>query len=305
MTAAKRNLRDIAYLLIGSVLGALAVNLIYTPLKLTMGGVSGIASIIYQLTGQGGFLPFGVLVMLLNLPLLVLGWCKVGRQFVVKSIIGTITYSLAIDLLVPLTHTWFDTYINTPLDSGYADPLIYCIFGGIIYGLAVGLIIRAGYTTGGTDIIGIVIYRKLRIVSIGRLLLFIDLIIVLSTVYFYRDSRVTLVLYSLVAMYLTSYATDIAIDGFNNKRTLFIISEKNAEISAFVLNHLERGATELKATGAHSGTPRNVLMVVLAHRQVPVLQDFVMQIDRNAFLVISDSREVGGLGFERDLAEYL
>lgn len=305
MTKTQRHARNAGYLLLGSVLAALAVNLIYTPLKLTMGGVSGIASIIFQLTGQGEFLSFGLLVVLLNLPLLVLGWFKVGKPFVIKSIIGTITYSAAIDLLAPLTESWFDAYINTPLDNGYADPLIFCIFGGIIYGLAVGLIIRAGFTTGGTDILGIIIYRKLRIVSIGKLLLIIDLIIVLSTMYFYRSSMVTLVLYSLVAMYLTSYAMDIAIDGFNNKRTLFIISEKHAAIAAFVLNHLERGATELHATGAHSGQPRHVLMVVLAHRQIPVLQDFVRQIDANAFMVISDSREVVGLGFERDIAEYL
>lgn len=305
MSKTKRHLRNSAYLVLGALLGAFSINLIYTPLKLTMGGVSGVASIIFQLTGQGEFLPFGVLVILLNIPLLILGWFKVGRSFVVKSIIGTIVYSLAIDLLAPLTSDWFEKYIDLPLDKGFADPLIYCIFGGIIYGIAVGLIIRAGYTTGGTDILGIIIFRKLRVISIGKILLIIDLIIVLSTVYFYRESKVTLVLYSLVAMYLTSHAMDIAIDGFNNKRTVFIIAEKKKEIADFVLLTLERGATEIHATGAHSGQPRNVLMVVLAHRQVPVLQDFIEQIDKQAFIVVSDSREVMGLGFERDIAEYL
>lgn len=301
----RRYLRDTAYLVLGAVLGALAIHLIYTPLKLTMGGVSGIASIIYQMTGQGDFLPFGVLVIILNIPLLILGWFKVGKRFVVKSIIGTIVYSVVIDLLAPLMGNWFERYIDLPLDKGFADPLIYCIFGGMIYGIAVGLIIRAGYTTGGTDILGIIIFRKLRVISIGKILLIVDLIIVLSTVYFYRDSRVTLVLYSLVAMYLTSHSMDIAIDGFNNKRTVFIISEKRKEITAYVMQNLERGATELHATGAHSGQPRNVLMVVLAHRQVPILQDYIESIDKHAFIVVSDSREVMGLGFEKDIAEYL
>lgn len=305
MTKTKRSLRDIAYLLLGSIVGALAINLVYTPLKLTMGGISGVASIIYQLTGRGEFMSLGVLVMLLNVPLLILGWFRVGHGFVLKSIVGTVVYSVAIDAFEPLVGNWFDAYINVPHATGYADPLIYCIFGGIIYGFAVGLIIRAGYTTGGTDILGIVIYQKFKAISIGRLLLILDLIIVFSTMFFYRESSISLVLYSLLAMFLTSYAMDIAIDGFNNKRTLFIISAEQDKIADYVLTTMERGATALHATGVHSGEKRDVLMVVLAHRQVPALRDYIASVDEHAFLVISDSREVVGLGFERDISEYL
>jgi uncharacterized membrane-anchored protein YitT (DUF2179 family) len=300
-----KTLRNIFYLILGAVLGAFAINVIYTPLYLTMGGISGIASIIYQMTGQGDFLPFGALVMLLNLPLLALGWWQVGRRFVFKSIVGTVIYSLAIDLFKPLMRDWFKNYFDLPHMRGYADPIIFCLFGGIIYGIAIGLIVRGGFTTGGTDILGIIIYRRVKRLSIGKVLLIIDLLIVLSTFFFYQDRTVVLILYSLFAMYLTSYFMDIAIDGLSNKRTVYVITSAYQEVARYVLDTLDRGATFLHGEGAYSGESRPVLMVVMAHRQVPPFKDFVASVDPKAFMVVSDSREVLGEGFERDIAEFL
>ena len=118
--------RDTLLLLVGSLIAALAVNVFYVPVRLTMGGLSGIASIIYQMTGKGEFLSFGVIVLLLNIPLLILGYFKISFNFVWRSIVGTIVYSLTIDLTAHFLTNWFTSYINRPLQNGSPDPLIYC-----------------------------------------------------------------------------------------------------------------------------------------------------------------------------------
>src|SRR5512133_1159084 len=140
--------REGILLVAGALIAAFAVNVFYVPVKLTMGGVSGIASIIYQLTGQGHFLPFGVMIILLNIPIALLGWRVMGLRLVWRSLIGTLAYSVLIDLTEPALARWFSDYINRPMDSGGADPLIFCLFGGILYGIGLGLIFRGGFTTG-------------------------------------------------------------------------------------------------------------------------------------------------------------
>ena len=151
--------RDTLLLLVGSLIAALAVNVFYVPVRLTMGGLSGIASIIYQMTGKGEFLSFGVIVLLLNIPLLILGYFIISFNFVWRSIVGTIVYSLTIDLTAPFLTNWFTSYINRPLQNGSPDPLIYCLFGGVLYGIGLGMIFRGGFTTGGTDILALVIKK--------------------------------------------------------------------------------------------------------------------------------------------------
>jgi len=183
----------------GSLACAVAVNVFYVPLKLTMGGVSGIVSIVFQLTERGALLPFGVMVMILNIPLLILGWRDLGRIFVVKSLIGTVLYSTAIDLTAAPFTRFYSEYINRPLDVGLPDPLIYCIFGGIVYGVGLGMIFRAGFTTGGTDILAKVIKKHHRRFSLGQFILMMDVAVVLCAAIAYATEpgpSVLLAMYS-------------------------------------------------------------------------------------------------------------
>jgi len=292
--------RDIAALLIGGLIAAFAVNIFYVPLKLTMGGVSGIASIIFQLTGQGQFLPLGIMFFILNIPVLLIGWRIIGLRFVWRSLIGSAIYSVMIDLTEPTLSRWFYEYINIPLENGRADPLIYCVFGGVIYGIGLGLIFRGGFTTGGTDVLAAAIKRKVKTFSMGQFLLIFDAVIVLASVVAYfndEEPGILLAMYSFIAMYLTSKAIDILLEGFDYCRTAYIISEYCTQIADRVLHDLNRGVTSLRGKGMYTGQDRDVLLCVLSKKQIPDLKAIVSEIDPNAFVIVLEAREVLGEGF--------
>lgn len=293
-------LKEIAFLLVGGLLASFAVNVFYIPIKLTMGGVSGIASIIYQLTGQGNFLPLGVLFIILNIPLILIGWRMINLRFVWRSLAGTLVYSILIDLTGPTMSSWFAHYIDRPLESGGADPLIYCLFGGIIYGIGLGMIFRGGFTTGGTDILAAVVKRKLKIFSMGQFLMIFDTIIVLVSAIAYRDEAgpgILLAMYSFIAMYLTSKSIDILLEGFDYCRTAYIISDKSDEIAARIMHQMNRGVTSLSGKGMYTGQQREVLLCVLSKKQVPDVKEIVSEIDPDAFVIVVEAREVLGEGF--------
>lgn len=293
-------LRECLVLLAGGLITAFAVNVFYVPIKLTMGGVSGVVSIIFQLTGQGEFLPFGVLFLILNIPLILLGWKMISLRFVWRSLVGTLVYSVLIDVTSPMMAGWFTRYINRPLESGGADPLIYCLFGGVLYGIGLGLIFRGGFTTGGTDILAMVSKKKLRIFSTGQFLMILDAVVVLVSVFAYRDASgpgILLAMYSFIAMYLTSKSIDILLEGFDYCRAAYIISEKSDEISDRILHQLNRGVTSLNGRGMYTGRQRDVLLCVLSRKQVPAIKEIVSEIDPDAFVIVVEAREVLGEGF--------
>ncbi len=292
--------REIVLLLIGGLITAFAVNVFYVPIRLTMGGISGIVSIIYQLTGQGEFLPFGVLFLILNIPLVLLGWKMISLRFVWRSLVGSLVYSVLIDLTEPLMASWFADYINRPLATGGADPLIYCLFGGVLYGVGLGLIFRGGFTTGGTDILAIIIKRRLRIFSTGQFLLVLDATIVLASAVAYRNETgpgILLAMYSFIAMYLTSKSVDILLEGFDYCRAAYIISSKSEAIADRILHQLNRGVTSLRGRGMYTGQQRDILLCVLSRKQVPGIKDIVAEIDPEAFVIVVEAREVLGEGF--------
>lgn len=292
--------RDITALIIGGLIAAFAVNIFYVPLKLTMGGISGVASIIFQLTGQGGFLPLGVIFFILNVPVLLIGWRTINLRFVWRSLIGSAVYSLMIDLTEPTLNRWFYDYINIPLENGKADPLIYCVFGGILYGIGLGLIFRGGFTTGGTDVLAAAIMRKIKTFSMGQFLMVLDTTIVLASVvaYFNNDQPgILLAMYSFIAMYLTSKTIDILLEGFDYCRTAYIISENSEQIAERVLHDLNRGVTSLRGKGMYTRQDRDVLLCVLSKKQIPDLKDIVSDIDPSAFVIVLEAREVLGEGF--------
>jgi uncharacterized membrane-anchored protein YitT (DUF2179 family) len=285
----------------GSIACAFAVNVFYVPVRLTMGGVSGLVSILFQLTGRGTFLPFGVMVMLFNIPLLILGLVNLGRRFVVNSIVGTILYSVAIDATAPAFTRLYDNYINRPLEVGLPDPLIYCIFGGIVYGVGLGMIFRAGYTTGGTDILAKVIKKRYRTFSLGQFILMLDIVVLLCAAIAYAREpgpSVLLAMYSAIALYLTAQVTDLVIEGFGYAKSAIIISDKSSEIAVRVMQDLDRGITGLHGQGMYTGAQKEVLLCVLPRNQILALKTLVKNIDPNAFMIVVDSREVLGEGFE-------
>ncbi len=289
-----------ALLLIGSLIAAFAVNVFYVPVRLTMGGVSGIASIVYQLTGQGNFLSFGVLVILLNIPLLFLGWRMIDLRFILRSLLGTVSYSFFIDITAPALSDFYTRYINRPLANGGADPLIFCLFGGVLYGIGLGLIFRGNYTTGGTDILAIVIKRRIRMLSTSQFLMILDAIVVIASVIAYRDDGgpgILMAMYSFIAMYLTSKSMDVVLEGFDYCRAAYIISDKSELIADRIMVQLQRGVTTLHGRGMYTGRNKDVLLCVLSRKQVPDIKQIVGETDPDAFVIVVEAREVLGEGF--------
>ena len=289
-------------LLLGSLLAAVAVNVFYVPIRLTMGGVSGIVSIIYQLTGRGEFLPFGVLFTILNIPLFILGWRFVHLNLVWRSLVGTVVYSVLIDLTEPALQSFFSAYLDRPLGGGAADPLVFCLIGGAVYGSGLGLVLRAGYTTGGTDILAVILRKKTSFLSIGQFLLILDALIVLASAIAYikqPEPGILLALYSFISLYISAKGVDIVLEGFDFCRTAYIISTKSDAIAVDIMQNLDRGVTELKGRGLYTGQDRDVLLCVLSARQVPQLKNIVAEIDPAAFVFVHEAREVLGEGFER------
>ncbi len=292
--------RDILLLLAGGLITAMAINVFYVPIKLTMGGISGIVSIIYQLTGRGEFLSFGLMFIILNIPLLIMGYFMIGLQFVSKSVIGTLVYSVIIDLTEPMMSGWYTEYINRPLASGGADPLIYCLFGGALYGIGLGMIFRGGFTTGGTDIIAMLVRKRIKIISMGQILMIMDALIVFASAIAYRhgsEPSILLAMYSFIAMYLTAKSIDILLEGFDYCRTAYIISDKSEEIAQQILTKMERGVTSLRGEGMYTRKTKDVLLCVLSRKQVPDVKQIVEQIDPDAFVIVTEAREVLGEGF--------
>ena len=293
-------LREILCLLSGSFIAAFAVNVFFIPVKLTMGGLSGVASIIFQLTGQGRFLPFGVLFLLLNIPVMFMGWRLIGLRFIWRSLIGAFIYSIMLDLSASTFLDWFTIYINRPLEGGTPDPLIYSLFGGVLYGVGLGLVFRGGFTTGGTDIIAAIIKRRRKTLSMGQFIMIIDAVIVLSSVAAYRDDgspAILLGMYSFIAMYLTAKSIDVLLEGFDFIRAAYIISDQSQAIAARIMNDLQRGVTSLKGKGMYTGQERDILLCVLSKKQIPECKAIVSEIDPGAFVIVVEAREVLGEGF--------
>ena len=303
----RHELRNFMYCFIGCFICSIGIHIFYNPLQLTLGGISGVASIIYQLTGRGAFLSFGTLVAILNIPPLIVGWVTFSWRFVWRSVIGSFLYSAWLIVTEPLMKNWFVDYLNKPTMNGSPDILIYCVFGGIIFGFGIGIVMRGGYTTGGSDILGVAIHHKFKRLSVGKMVLFVDGAVVLSTLFFYREqaNSVLLAMYSLVSMVISARFTDFALEGMDRSRLAFIVTNESKAIATAIFIELNRGATELKAKGMYSGEDRPVIYCVLSNRQIPRLKEIVKEIDPKAFVAISEAREVQGEGFANSLQEFM
>ena len=292
--------KDLLLLVLGSVIAALAINVFFVPIRLTVGGVTGVATIIYQISLAKFHLPLGLLILVLNIPIMALGIRQISRNFAWRSLIGTVVYSLVIDLTAPTMAPWFESYINRPLENGVPDPLVYCLFGGVLLGLGLGLIFRSGFTTGGTDILAIVIKHRFKTFSTGQFILMLDASVVLVSAILYRNAQepgVLLAMYSFIAMYLTSKSIDIILEGFEYTRTAYIISDQSDAIAARIMDDLGRGVTSLSGRGMYTGKPKDVLLCVLSSKQIPELKTIVEEIDESAFVIVVEAREVVGEGF--------
>lgn len=258
---------------------ALAFDCFYAPNGLTCGGFTGVAQIINFFIPQA---PIGTIIVVLNLPLFILSWKKVGRQWLYATLYATLVSSGMIDLLAGV-------YTFRPM-----EPMLAAIYGGVIVGLGCGLMLRYSATTGGTELAARLLKLKFPGLSIGTLCLSIDAIVVISYAAVFRD--LTQALYAMVALFIISKVMDRVVYGGNGAKMAYIISEQYEAITAKLLE-LDRGVTLLEGRGGFSGSPKNVILCAFSRAQIVSIKSIVKQADPDAFIIVCDAYEILGEGF--------
>ncbi|MBN2657832.1 MAG: YitT family protein [Spirochaetales bacterium] len=263
----------------GSVILSLGVNLFLVPNKIAAGGVTGLATVVFYLTG----LPVGMVMLLLNIPLFLIGIRVLGRSFGIKTLFATFSLSLAIDALAPFLVSLTD------------DLLLASIFGGLLVGLGLGIVLKQDASTGGTDLGAKILHKLLPYMSVGQLLLMIDALIVLTAALVFGNYE--LGLYATITLFITARVIDTVIVGVNYTKAVHIISDKAGEIAPVLVHEMNHGVTGLNGKGMYSGKEKNVLLCILRRRDLPHLKSTVASIDPLAFVFVTDVREVLGEGF--------
>ncbi|MGQ9527075.1 YitT family protein [Chloroflexus sp.] len=273
-----RILTDYALLTIGALLSATAVRFFLVPNQVVTGGLTGVAQLLNTFIGT----PVGVVVLVLNIPLLIAGWRYLGGAvFGVRTFYTVVVMSLAIDGLAPFAR---------PITN---DPLLYSLYGGVIDGIGIGLVLRARGTTGGSDILARLIERRFG-VQPGRSLLGFDTMVFTAALFSYGPEKI---LYALLVAFTASRAIDTVLAAGKGARQALIITSSPEPIRQAVLHRLGRGITQLEAIGGYTGATRVVLLCVVARTEIGALKNIVSNVDPAAFVIIGEVEEVLGEGF--------
>ena len=267
--------------MLGSLIGAVAYPLFLVPNHIAPGGLTGIATLLNFLFQW----PVGTVSLLMNIPLFIAGLKSMGHVFALRSLIATVLFSLLIDII--------------PLPAMTNDPLLGAVFGGVLLGVGLGLIIRGGATTGGTDMIARMVHSRFQHISVGSLLFVIDCAVVLMAGV---TIHVEYALYAFISIYASTKVIDVVLLGLTQDKACYVISSRYEEIKQELIVKLDRGVTVLRAEGGYSGQERPVLLCVLSAQELGRLKAIVRTVDESAFVFISEAHEVLGEGF-RKLAE--
>lgn len=274
-----------AYLkiIIGTGIMGLAIKCIYDPISLVTGGFTGVAILVKKLTEAfvAGGIPLWLTNLALNIPVFLVAWGVKGKKFIGRTAVATVLLSV-----------WL--YVIPEIDLVNGDYILASIFGGVLTGIGLGMIFWANATTGGTDMVSALIQIKLKHYSIAQILQVLDGIIVLIGLYVFGLQPT---LYAIVAIFIVSKVTDTMLEGMKFSKAAFIITEQYEEVARLIMTELDRGVTGLEARGMYSGDKKCMLYCVVSKKEIVSLKELVTRIDRNAFVIVGDVREVLGEGF--------
>ena len=274
---------DYLMIIVGTGLMSLAINSVFDAAGMVTGGFSGIAIIIKAWTKnliEGG-IPLWVTNCVLNLPLFVIAWKVRGFSFIKRAILGEISLSV-----------WLA--IQPVWNLAGNDLLLSALYGGVIQGVGIGLVFLGGGTTGGTDMMAAIIQKFLKHYSIAQIMQVIDAMVVLVGMYVFGVHKA---LYAIIAVYLVTKVSDGLIEGLKFSKAAYIITGKPKEISDMIINDLDRGVTGINARGMYSGQDKLMLFCVVNKKEIIMLKEKVDKIDPDAFVIVTDAREVHGEGF--------
>lgn len=278
-------------IVIGSIILAAGFVFFISPYKIVPGGVYGIAIVIHYMT-EGIFswapsgLPIGLMGLIMNIPLTIIGIKILGPRFGVKTVVGFVLTSIFMDLITYL-------YGEAPLVAG--DALLSSIFGGVLVGLGLGLIFKSKATSGGSDIVAMILAKYTKM-PLGQLMIYVDSAIVLIGLVVFADWKIPL--YSWIVIYVTGKTIDIVLQGMSVDKTLFIISDKFVEIRDRIINDLHRGGTYIPGKGMYNGSDKTIIFTVVNRREMALLQEYIHEIDPKAFLTVLEANEILGEGFK-------
>ena len=269
----KQILWNLCLICLGSVLVAVAINGILIPHQFVSGGFTGVALVIHYLFQS---FPLSWLYFLLNIPVFILGWTIVGRRFFFYSIVGMVVFSAAI--------AW--VHVPVPIH----DKILSALLAGIITGIGAGIILRSKGSSGGSDILSVILVNRFSI-RIGTTILAFNVIILTATsLLFSLDAA----LYTMIYIFVASQVINIMLTGLSQRKSIFIISPKWQEISREILDKVGRGVTFIRGQGAYSGQDEQILYTIITLRELRRIKEIIRQVDPNAFVVVHNTLEVMG-----------
>lgn len=274
-----QTIQEYVIIALGCTIMAAGVSLFLLPNELSTGGFSGIATIVYYFFK----VPMGVTVLALNIPLLIIAYFKVGKQLFARSIYGTIVFSLMIDLIdkiTPLTH----------------DRFLGCIYGGVFAGIGTAIILKFDASTGGSDLLSHIIRAYKKQYKSSSLILSVDTVVIALNVIFFKNIEIGL--YSAIAIFLMGKMIDLIFEGVNFAKVIFIISPKYEEIAGQISASINRGSTGLFSKGMYTDQEKLTLLCVGSRTEAYEMQSIAKEIDKEAFIIIINAREVIGKGFK-------
>ncbi len=276
----KRRIAAVDYVMIiaGSMIMGYAIKNIYDPANLVTGGTSGLAIVMKELAR----IPLWLTNTVLNIPLFLAAWKLQGWRFIKRTLIATVTLSLSL-YVIP----------EQILIPG-GDMLLIALFGGLISGVGTGMVFLAQATTGGTDMLAALLQKKLPQYTIPQIMQVLDALIVLAGVAIFG---IQTALYALIAIYAVAKVSDGMLEGLHFSKMVYIISDEHEKIAKAVMETMGRGVTGLDSTGMYSGARRQMLCCVVSKKEISCIKELVRELDRKAFVIVSDVREVLGEGF--------
>lgn len=275
--------RDWFYLIAGTAMMAIGAEGFFEHANLVAGGITGIGIMLDAWTQArfGLHIPLWFVNIAGNAPLFLLAWKRKGKAFVGRSILAASLFSLML-------------YVEELFPLYSEDPLLAAVFGGVFLGVGLGLVLSADSTTGGVDLAATLLHESVRSVSVSKFIFILDAAVILVGIAFFG---VEMGLYAILAVYVTDRFIEFVVEGMNYAKAAWIISDKNEEIAEALLSELCRGVTAFSATGKYTGQGREVLFCVFSQKEVHSVKSIIMNIDRNAFFLLTDVREVLGKGF--------
>ncbi len=281
MLKIKAFMTDFVFFITGSAIYSLAVLMFISPNEISPGGVTGIALVLNYLIS----LPVGLTVFLINIPLLIIGFLKFGKGFILKTTAATACVSVVLDL--------FEIFI--PILR--LDLILASVFGGSLMGLGISLVMLRGSTTGGVDIVAKIINNRYPYISVGRVILLVDAFIVALSALAYKNAQSAL--YSVVTLYASSKIMDLMLYGADKGKIIYVISERTQDIVYDILHNINRGVTIMDIKGGYRGDNKQMIMCTVRRNEVHAVYKSVRSYDKGAFVVVAEAGEIYGEGFKK------